>query len=557
MDILSVQNQIRDLLEKFSQRVRLENVSDRYDINRLSESIMLPILRLLYDLKDLRNVNYTHAINYPGIDLGDKTAKIAFQITSTSNNEKIKHTLKTIKAHHLDKTYQRFVVYILTNKQGKYADKDYAVLDVEFLKDRDIWDYTDLCKTVSEISDVHVLRKVLRYLEDTVGRGQPFKHRPDEAKTEPLELNFIKIEIPKDLYLAKIKIDRDDFIEAIQARDKAERKKYRPAFQIPDRDVVCQYFDENLIGYPKDFICSKKQIITFHNLTDDEHPYYSAIDPRTIEKTSFASFIADNAGGVDESRERLLKELVGRCLTRFLVPLKVSWHHREKLYFFTLDDESEEYDPFHNVEKSRYERIEQWKEKRSTHRFVSFRRYKKDQPEEIAYYFHLAFKTKFHVFGDECYLEITPDWHASIDGYRNSTTFYDRETGEWRTRRIQFLSEKVKEQKERENNLPVFNHFRFIRTFLRRNFSPLLKKTGKDFFIEFGADVQLHSSPILEDKIWNPDYDKSEADTNAENSDETKPRKKRRRKKKAAAKPIGKFKNPNQNTLFDLEETSL
>ena len=59
MDILSVQNQIRDLLEKFSQRVRLENVSDRYDINRLSESIMLPVLRLLYDLKDLRNKNYT------------------------------------------------------------------------------------------------------------------------------------------------------------------------------------------------------------------------------------------------------------------------------------------------------------------------------------------------------------------------------------------------------------------------------------------------------------------------------------------------------------------
>jgi hypothetical protein len=551
MDILSVQNQIRDLLEKFSQRVRLENVSDRYDINRLSESIMLPVLRLLYDLKDLRNKNYTDARNYPGIDLADDTAKIAFQITSTSDNKKIKDTLQIIKDHQLDKKYERFVVYILTSKHGKYSDKDYAVLDVDFLKDRDIWDYSDLCKTVSEISDVQILRRVLRYLEDTVGRGLPFRHRPDEAKTESLELNFIKIEIPRDLYFAKLKVERDDYVEAIQARDKAEKRKYRPAFQIPDREVVCQYFEENLIGYPKDFICSRKQLITFHNLTDDEHPYYSTIDPRTIEKMSFATYIADNAGGVDESRELLLKELVGRCLTRFLVPLKVSWHLREKLYFFTLDDESEDYPLFHNVEKSRYERTEQWKEKRSTHRFVSFRRYKKDQPTETVYYFHLAFKTKFHVFGEECYLEITPDWHASIDGYRNSNTFYDRETGERRTRRIQFLSDKVKEQKERENNLPVFNHFRFIRTFLRRNFSPLLHKTRKDFFIEFGTNVSLQSSPILEDKIWNPDFDQSEVNSIDENSDETKSRKKKRRKKKTDAKPTGKYKNPNQAGLFE------
>lgn len=551
MDILSVQNQIRDLLESFSRRVKLENVSDRYDINRLSETIMLPVLRLLYDYKYLRNKNYTDARNYPGIDLADESAKIAFQITSTSDNKKIKDTLQTIKAHQLDKKYERFVVYILTSKQGKYSDKDYAILDVEFLKDRDIWDYTDLCKTVSEISDVHILRKVLRYLEDTVGRGQPFKHRPNEAKTEPLELNFIKIEIPNDLYLAKLKVERDDYVEAIQAKDKAEKKKYRPAFQIPDREVVCQYFEENLIRYPKDFICSKKKLITFHNLTDDEHPFYSAIDSRAIEKTSVASFMSDDFGSIDEAKELLLKELVGRCFTRFLVPLRVSWHHREKLYFFTFDDESEEYVPFHNVESIRYERREHWKEKRSTHRFVSFRRYKKDQPTETAYYFHLAFKTKFHFFCDECYLEITPDWHASIDGYRNSRMFYDSKTGERRTRRIQFLSDKVKDQKERENNLPVFNHFRFIRTFLRRNFSPLLQRTGRDFFIEFGTDVSLQSSPILEDKIWNPDFDQSEVHSVEETSDETKPRKKGRRKKKTAAKPTGKYKNPDQIGLFE------
>lgn len=84
MDVLAVQAKIRELLDTFSRRVERENISDRYDINRLAENVMLPILRLLYGYQDLRNLNYTDARNYPGVDLADDTAKIAFQITSTS-----------------------------------------------------------------------------------------------------------------------------------------------------------------------------------------------------------------------------------------------------------------------------------------------------------------------------------------------------------------------------------------------------------------------------------------------------------------------------------------
>lgn len=86
MDIGAIQERIRELLEIFSRRVNQDNISDRYDINRISESVMVPILRLLYDYRKLRNLNYTDDKNYPGIDLADDEAKIAFQITSTADN---------------------------------------------------------------------------------------------------------------------------------------------------------------------------------------------------------------------------------------------------------------------------------------------------------------------------------------------------------------------------------------------------------------------------------------------------------------------------------------
>lgn len=532
MDIGAIQERIRELLEIFSRRIKQENISDRYDINRISESIMVPVLRLLYDYKKLRNLNYSDELNYPGIDIADDEAKIAFQITSTSDNQKVKHTLEQIKKHKLDKKYNRFIVYILTSKKGKYSDKDYAMMDVEFHKDRDIWDYLDLSKRVSQIDDVATLRKILQYLEDAIGRGQPFRHRPIETKTEELELNFVEIDVPKEIFFAEIDIDRSLLVEKIQER------KYKPHYKISDRDIICEFFSQNLYKYPKDFVCYEKNIITFHDLTNDEHPYYAVIDPITIKKVETNSFFEDE-NGFDEGRERVLKDLLRRSLVRILVPYGIQWHDLEKLFFFNFDADSEDYSVVHNSDYNRYERKIRWKEKKSDERVVSFRRYPKDLPDETYYYFHLAFKVKFNLIDDRWYLEITPDWHASKDGYTNS---YFRKGRKYR---ILYLSEKVKEKKEEEANQVVFNHFRFIRTFFRSIKSPLFNQS----FIKFGRDLRFHSSPILEDKLWNPDFVYVDEDEQTDGSNKPK-RKRGRRRKKSDINLENNKKDFNQNTLF-------
>lgn len=535
MDLLTLQEKIKELLLMFSFRVKQENISDRYDINRISETIMVPVLRLLYDYKKLRNLNYTDEKNYPGIDLADDEAKIAFQVTSTADNQKVKHTLEQIKKYHLDSKYDRFIVYILTSKKGKYSDKDYSQIDVDFIKDRDIWDYLDLSKKVSEIDDIAKLKKVFDYLESAIGRGQPFRHRPTENKTELIELNFIGVQVPEHLYSADINVDRSELVVRIK------EKKFRPDFKISDRDVVCEYFDQNNYRYPKDFVCYENKIITFHDLNNDEHPFYAVINPKTITKVE-TNFFVDNEC-FDEGKERILKDLLRRCLVRILVPFDIKWHNEEKLFFFTFDQESENYPIIHNTDFNRYERKVRWKEKRSDERVVSFRRYPKDLPNETYYYFHLAFKIKFHLLNGEWFLEITPDWHATKDGYKNS--FFK----DGRRKRIQYLSELVKDKKEEEANQAVLNNFRFIRTFLKNIKTPLFNEA----FIKFGKDIQLNSSPILEDKIWNPDYIEVEEGAETEqNKDDTPKRKKgRRRKKKVVPEVTKKQLNPLQNTLFD------
>ena len=534
MELGKIQERIRELLEIFSRRVKLYNVSDRYDINRISESVMVPVLRLLYDYKKLRNLNYTDEKNYPGIDLADDEAKIAFQITSTADNQKVKHTLEQIKKYHLDKKYDRFIVYILTGKKGRYSDKDYARIEVDFHKDRDIWDYIDLSKRVSEIDDVARLKKVLDYLEDVFGRGQPFKHRPIETKTEEIELNFIEIDVPKHLYVADLNVDRTELVENIQAR------KYRRSHTIPDYEIVKEFLDQNNYKYPKDFVCHEHKLITFHDLSDDEHPFRAIIYPDSIKKILTNEFISEEKR-IIEGKERVLKDLLRRCLMRILYPFGVNWQDAERLFYFTFDQESEDYPIFHNEDYNRFERKIRWKEKKSDERVVSYRRYPKDLPDETYYFLHLAFKVRFHLIGENWYLEITPDWHASKDGYKNS--FFRN----GRRKRILYLSEIVKDKKKEEANQGVFNHFRFIRTFFRNIKRPLFNQS----FIKFGNDIRLESSPILEDKIWNPDYIPPFEEDNQQQSDETTKRKKGKRRKKVSFSKTKKKLNPKQNTLFE------
>ncbi len=74
---------IAELLSRCQHEIELLNSADLYDINKISEYALIPVLKEIFDASNLMNANDLKK-NFPAIDLIDTEKKIAFQVTSTS-----------------------------------------------------------------------------------------------------------------------------------------------------------------------------------------------------------------------------------------------------------------------------------------------------------------------------------------------------------------------------------------------------------------------------------------------------------------------------------------
>lgn len=135
-------------MSQLASQVEAASAMQLYDIHKVSENLVLGILRELYGWRNLRNLNATERANFPGIDLADDVAGIAIQVTATPTLDKIKSTIETFLKHGLEKKYHRVVVYVLGRKQASYsqaaidrAAKGQINLDVT----KDILDHRDVC----------------------------------------------------------------------------------------------------------------------------------------------------------------------------------------------------------------------------------------------------------------------------------------------------------------------------------------------------------------------------------------------------------------------------
>lgn len=77
----------------------------RTDINRVSETLLIPLFSEIFGYKKLRNLNFSERSNFPGIELAVDSARVAFQITSTSTTEKVKDTLQQFVDHQLQRMF--------------------------------------------------------------------------------------------------------------------------------------------------------------------------------------------------------------------------------------------------------------------------------------------------------------------------------------------------------------------------------------------------------------------------------------------------------------------
>ncbi len=108
--------------------------------------------------------------NYPAIDLGDKTKRIAYQITTEKKSDKVQDTLDTFVKHKLNQDYDALKILVIGHRQKTYQVVKVPV-GLKFDCDQDILDINGLIKIIDTLDTPH-LEKLRAIIEREI-KGLP------------------------------------------------------------------------------------------------------------------------------------------------------------------------------------------------------------------------------------------------------------------------------------------------------------------------------------------------------------------------------------------------
>lgn len=469
---LDLLNEFRVAMSQLVTQIEAASAMQMYDIHKVSENLVLGVLREIYGWRQLRNMNSTERANFPGIDLADDVAGVAIQVTGTPNLEKIKSTFDTFLRHGLDRKYQRVVVFVLGRKQASYSqDAIDRVGGGKFKLDasRDILDQSDLCSVAAEIEPRRLaaaLEVVRAYMRGGVASGLGEEEfNPPAAPPERVNLNLVEVFFPATLYIADLRGD----LEAIKP------KKARN-----ERKMVGEALRSMNLRAPSDYEVSGGQLITFHPLDDTHGPFAQLIELGTVTPLQAREFY-----GSSEDRERVFKSLLRFTLQQKLYKHGVRWKHEDGLFIFVPLAESD------------LIREENWVGQRASKRAVYERKLNKKDPNKTFVCKHLAFAVDFVFSAGRWYVAITPDWYFSFgDDFRRSA----------------YADANLSWLKRKEVNSTVGGHFRFLTSWLSALDQDDLFESIKSpaATLSLGETVSFSNHPALPDDTWLPLRDESD-----------------------------------------------
>ncbi len=223
-----------ELMTYWVMKIKANNCLDFYDINRVAEDLALRLLNAIYDLR-LTNLN-DEKRKYPGIDLGDKENKIAFQVTSRIDAPKIQEDLKTfVKGD--KKTYSNGIRFLILNEtKPKLTPQKWREIDADFNPKEHIITPEDLIKEIrklyngndTERARFYRIKEILEVEVAVKGLKNGKKEvKPKQIKilaitASPGEENDIYYEKKQDLLLDSVKaFDREEVFLDLPDPDKS------------------------------------------------------------------------------------------------------------------------------------------------------------------------------------------------------------------------------------------------------------------------------------------------------------------------------------------------
>lgn len=328
--------EIIDELAALAHQVENRCALSLTDLNIFLENFFKEVLNQIMNL-NLVNLN-AERNNEPGIDLGDKVSKIAFQITSQKTSAKINETISTIIENQI-KDYEKFFILVIGHKQKSYSLNHEHCKKISFAE-RNIWDINKICKMVIDLS-IDVLQNLHSYIKQEVARIKIELEIPDPEGNYPTSVLDYVESIPKPLMsdfkvyhsfhktkhpewkltledvkadfikfcseLAKLpRITREFYSFLLERKDEGfhERMGSRPFFRFNDDRLrrICQYRD----------IDGEIRLLNEHGFIDinepDDHLECPYLIIFALGKSDY--FLFDLVVFVEETKVRLQNPIV-------------------------------------------------------------------------------------------------------------------------------------------------------------------------------------------------------------------------------------------------------
>lgn len=179
---------------EFRSQIQLSSLLNLGNINVYSENLIKTLLNLTYGYA-LENLN-KKTFRFPGLDIGDSSNGIAFQVTSTKKSNKINKTLETCLKYKHYKSFKSINLFILTGKQTSYAIRVKTEPHFTFSSRKNVMDLTDLLQEIQHL-DLPRMKKVHDYIEAEM-------HAMKNRGITPKEYSFIAVEDLNDSYRSLI-----------------------------------------------------------------------------------------------------------------------------------------------------------------------------------------------------------------------------------------------------------------------------------------------------------------------------------------------------------------
>lgn len=456
MKQLEIENQLREVVSRLITEVELSTKQGRLDLNLISEDAWIPILKEVYRCPNLVNLNSKHK-NFPGIDLGDEQDRVAFQVTSSTDIDKVKSTLVQFKKRNFKNAFDELYIFTLRGKQKTYSQ---AVInkiigdEIRFDTKKHIIDPGDILAKITGLR-LPAQERMLHEFRTILGDVEASVKNLNSSENAPYLLisNLVTVTPPKILYAAELCINEENTIATARRVLNFKGKQANKQLLVK---LALKIAGLNCYGWA----VFENRIFTFYDM-ELQPAFRSIVDIGSIEELTTEDISLHELVEYQNLFKYLMKDTLRDQLSTF----NVTWSTQQKQFYFLP------------VEKNSEQRKEEWVGKKRSRRRVFERKNQTKDPSKVAFFKHLAFDISFIDVNTQWYATVTPSWYYTRNLYKKN----------------HFHDDLLSKQKRLEHNNSVRDQVRFIGYFLANN-------RNNDDLIIFGelVEFQCLSNIVLE-----------------------------------------------------------